>query len=56
MDQFMENFLGYEGFAPPFASRKVPEAKIEKFRGRLPDKLLEYWQAYGWCGYAKGLF
>lgn len=56
MDQFIENFLGYEGFGPPFASRPVPLEKIKRFRGHLPDKLLEYWQTYGWCGYAKGLF
>jgi hypothetical protein len=56
MDQFMENFLGFEGFGPPINRREVPPEKIEKFRGKLPDKLLEYWQTYGWCGYAKGLF
>jgi len=56
MDQFMENFLGYERFGPPFDSRKVPIEKINKFKDHLPDKLLEYWQTYGWCGYAKGLF
>jgi hypothetical protein len=55
MDQFMENFLGFEGFGPPISRRDVPPEKIEKFRGKLPDKLLEYWQVYGWCGYAKGL-
>jgi hypothetical protein len=54
MDQFMKDFL--EDFGPPFASRKVPPQKIEKFKGHLPDKLLEYWQEYGWCGYAQGLF
>ena len=52
----MENFLGYKKFSPPFAKREVPAEKIEKFRGHLPDKLLEYWQVYGWCGYANGLF
>jgi len=56
MDQFMENFLDFKGFGPPFDSRKVPAEKIKKFRNRLPDRLLEYWQAYGWCGYGKGLF
>lgn len=56
MDEFMEDFLGYEEFGPPFARRDVPSEKIEKFRGKLPDKLLEYWQEFGWCGYAKGLF
>jgi hypothetical protein len=56
MDKFMDNFLGFKEFGPPFARRDVPPEKIEKFRGKLPDKLLAYWQTYGWCGYAKGLF
>lgn len=56
MDQFMENFLGFKEFGPPFLKRDVPLEKIEKFRGKLPDKLLEYWGDYGWCGYANGLF
>lgn len=25
-------------------------------RGKLPDQMLAYWQEYGWCGYADGLF
>lgn len=56
MDVFMEIFPGFEGFAPAIDRREVPPEKIEKFRGKLPDKLLEYWQVYGWCGYAQGLF
>jgi hypothetical protein len=56
MDVFMDNFLGFKGFAPAVDRRDVPPEKIEKFRGKLPDKLLEYWQVYGWCGYAQGLF
>lgn len=56
MDEFMEDFLAFSGFGPAFARRDVPPEKIERFRGKLPDKLLEYWQEYGWCGYAKGLF
>jgi hypothetical protein len=56
MDKFMDNFLGYKEFGPAFAKREVPPEKIERFRGKLPDQLLKYWQEYGWCGYAKGLF
>lgn len=56
MDKFMDNFLGFKEFGPPFARRDVPPERIEKFRGKLPEKLLEYWQTYGWCGYGKGLF
>jgi hypothetical protein len=56
MDRFIEMFLNDEGFGPPIERRDVPPEKLEKFRGKLPDKLLEYWREYGWCGYAKGLF
>ena len=56
MDEFMEDVLGFKEFDPPFARRDVPPEKIEKVRGKLPEKLLEYWQEFGWCGYAKGLF
>ncbi len=34
----------------------VPADAIQKWRGKLPDQLLTYWQAEGWCGYANGLF
>jgi hypothetical protein len=56
MDRFMDNFLGYSRFGPAIASEPVPEEKVAKFRGKLPDKLLEYWQTQGWCGFADGLF
>jgi hypothetical protein len=56
MDEFMKDFLEFNGFGPPMARRDVPPDKIKKFRGKLPNKLLEYWQEYGWCGYGKGLF
>jgi hypothetical protein len=35
---------------------EVPTAGVEKWRGKLPDQLLAYWQEEGWCGYADGLF
>jgi hypothetical protein len=35
---------------------EVPAASVEKWRGKLPDQLLAYWQEEGWCGYADGLF
>jgi len=34
----------------------VPPEAIEKWRGKLPELLLTYWQEVGWCCYANGLF
>ncbi|MDR9835753.1 GAD-like domain-containing protein [Herbaspirillum huttiense] len=34
----------------------VPAESLEKWRGKLPDKLLKYWEQEGWCEYANGLF
>lgn len=34
----------------------VPVEAIQKWRGKLPDQLLKYWQDEGWCGYKDGLF
>lgn len=56
MDEYMGDFLDFSGFGPAIARREVPAEKIERFRGKLLDKLLAYWRDYGWCGYAKGLF
>ena len=36
--------------------RCVPALSIERFRGKLPEQLLAYWEDHGWCGYAGGLF
>jgi hypothetical protein len=34
----------------------VPPSTIARYRGKLPDQLLAYWEEYGWCGYGDGLF
>lgn len=54
MDEDFNAFL--EVMGQPFYSVKVSKETIHKYRGRLPDKLLEYWQAYGFCGFHNGLF
>lgn len=41
--------------APDF-SAPVTGAAIEKYRGLLPERLLEYWAEFGFCRFAKGLF
>ncbi|MDR1890300.1 MAG: DUF1851 domain-containing protein [Zoogloeaceae bacterium] len=40
----------------PFASEPASEATLKKFRGKLPDRLLAFWRAHGFCGFKEGLF
>jgi hypothetical protein len=54
MDELFEYFL--EKMGPAVYRREVPASSIERYRGRLPDQLLAYWQEHGWSGYADGLF
>lgn len=54
MDKHFATFL--ENFGPAFDKRQVPAASIERYRGKLPDQLLAYWEEHGWSGYADGLF
>jgi len=37
-------------------SRCVPEVEIEKWKGKLPELLLNYWRNEGWSSYYNGLF
>jgi hypothetical protein len=54
MDEDFEYFL--EKLSPQASRLDVPKSSFNKYRGKLPDKLLEYWQERGWGGYANGLF
>lgn len=54
MDDDFEFFLGNCG--PAIDRRYVPPSSIERYRGKLPDQLLAYWDEHGWCGYADGAF
>lgn len=54
LDEDFEGFL--EDFGEPFTSEPCSPAIIEQFKDKLPDRLLEYWQAYGFCGFKQGLF
>ncbi len=54
MDEDFEYFL--EKLGPAFDRQEVPTSSIERYRGKLPDQLLAYWQEHGWSGYADGLF
>lgn len=53
-DEYFQLFIDCFGEA---SSRwAVPGSSVEKYRSKLPDALLRYWQEEGWGGYADGLF
>lgn len=52
-DEVMEIFA--ENLGEPTHFRPVPADEVERYRGVLPDKLLQYWQELGWSGFADGL-
>jgi len=54
MDENFKYFL--EKMGPAIGKRDVPPSSIERYRGKLPNQLLAYWEEHGWCGYADGLF
>lgn len=54
MDEYYKILLNELG---PQDVQTVPtDEDINLFRGRLPEKLLEYWKAYGWGSFHNGLF
>jgi hypothetical protein len=54
IDEDFQYFL--HKFGPQIERREAPPSSIERYRKRLPDRLLDYWQEFGWAGYAEGLF
>jgi len=54
MDEAFSIFL--EEFGSPIERREVPPSSIQRYRGILPNQLLEYWREHGWCGYGDGIF
>lgn len=54
MDQVFARFI--EKFGGPVDRQEVPTSSIERYRGKLPNQLLEYWAEHGWCGYGYGIF
>ena len=54
MDENFEYFL--EKMGPCIEKRVAPPSSIERYRGKLPNQLLAYWEEHGWAGYADGLF
>ncbi|WP_442112221.1 GAD-like domain-containing protein [Pseudomonas sp. NUPR-001] len=54
MDEVFSIFL--KNFGGRIDRQEVPLSSIEFYRGKLPNKLLEYWAEHGWCGYGEGIF
>ena len=45
-----------EKFGGAIDQREVPLSSINRYQGKLPKLLLEYWAEHGWCGYGDGIF
>ena len=54
IDEYFEFFL--EKFGEPTQKIEATKEQIEKYRGVLPQKLLEYWEIVGFSGFKDGLF
>ncbi|SES69204.1 GAD-like domain-containing protein [Pseudomonas graminis] len=54
MDSVFARFL--EKFGNPVDRQEVPVSSIGRYKGKLPNQLLEYWSEHGWCGYGNGIF
>ncbi|AWH55377.1 hypothetical protein C1924_02190 [Stenotrophomonas sp. ESTM1D_MKCIP4_1] len=56
VDEDFEYFYADKGFGPAIDARPVPPSRLKHYRGKVPNKLLDYWQAYGFAGYGGGRF
>ncbi|QGL55069.1 GAD-like domain-containing protein [Pseudomonas coronafaciens] len=54
MDEHYAFFL--KKFGPAVERQLVPAPSIARYTNKLPEQLLNYWEDFGWCGYAEGLF
>ena len=53
MDEAFSFFV--EQVGEPMYRQEVPASSIERYRNKLPAKLLQYWAEHGWCGYGDGV-
>ncbi|NTS77881.1 DUF1851 domain-containing protein [Catenovulum sp. SM1970] len=54
LDECFEGFL--EDFGEPINQTQCSMETLKKYQGKLPSRLLEYWQEYGFCSFSDGLF
>jgi len=56
VDEKFVYFHEKKGFGPALGAKAVLQSQVEHYSGLLPDRLLEYWSAYGFAGYGLGRF
>lgn len=56
MDESFYYFYHDEGFGPVSFSEQVSEETLNKYKGKLPNQLLEYWKSFGFSSWGNGLF
>jgi len=54
-NKFFDNFYNFKGFGPAIKATMPTQETFEFFKGKLPERLLEYWQEYGFCGWGDGI-
>ncbi len=55
-DKYFNKFLEEKGFGLAFDCQPVTEKALEKYKHKLPCRLLSYWREFGFCGFGEGLF
>ncbi|MBB1356218.1 GAD-like domain-containing protein [Pseudoalteromonas sp. SR45-5] len=56
MNEYFEDFYNYEGFGPAIKARLPNQEILHFYQDKLPERLLEYWTEYGFCGWGDGIF
>jgi hypothetical protein len=56
MNEFFDNFYNFASFGPAIQSTEPKIETLKLFEDKLPARLLEYWQEYGFCGWGEGIF
>lgn len=56
MNEYFEDFYEYEGFGPAIKPTMPTQQELSFYENKLPQRLLEYWQEYGFCGWGEGIF
>ncbi|MCH2089642.1 MAG: glutamyl-tRNA amidotransferase, partial [Pseudoalteromonas sp.] len=55
-NKFFDNFYNFKGFGPAIKATMPTQETLDFFKDKLPERLLEYWQEYGFCGWGNGIF